>query len=99
MSERKTTRAFVKARDAFKTKSRETKTPCWICGLPIDYEAPSNDHHNDDRFELDHIRPVSTHPDMQHDPTNWAPSHAGCNRERGDRDPRPSLGTPSRQWT
>lgn len=98
MSERKTTRAFIKGRDDFKAKCKTENTPCWICGLVIDYEAPSDDYRNDDRFELDHVRPVATHPEMQHDPTNWAASHAGCNRQRGSGDARPGLGTLSRQW-
>lgn len=97
--ERKTTRAFIKGRDDFKAASKARNAPCWICGMPIDYEAPHDDYTNDDRFELDHFHPVSTHAELQHDPTNWRPSHAGCNRQRGNGDPHPPLGTLSRQWT
>lgn len=95
---RQTTRSFVKARDEFRQQQREENAPCWICGLPIDYDAPADDHHNDDRFQLDHVQPVATHPDLQHDPSNWAAAHAGCNRERGAGAPRPPLGRPSRRW-
>lgn len=72
--------------------------PCWICDLPIDYEAASDDYGNDDRFQEDHFWPVSTHPHLQDDPDNKRASHAGCNRERGNGAPVVDLGIPSRQW-
>lgn len=99
MAGRKTTRAFVKARDKFKAQCKADNAPCWICGMAVDYEAPYDDYKNDERFELDHFYPVSTHPDLQHDPTNFRASDSGCNRERGNGDPRPPLGILSRQWS
>jgi hypothetical protein len=72
--------------------------PCWICGLPIDYDAEWNDWANDDRFQEDHYWPVSTHPELQEDPDNKRASHAGCNRERGNGAPVVDLGIPSRVW-
>lgn len=73
---------------------------CWICGQPIDYEAAPDDYSNDDRFELDHYYPVSTHPHLQEDPANFRPAHAGCNRTRGNSSNISSLaGTLSRDWT
>ena len=96
---RKTTRQFVKDRAAFKEKCKAENAACWICGMGhIDYEAPFDDYKNDDRFELDHFYPVSTHPELQHDPGNFRPSAAGCNNERSNGPPRPPIGIPSRRW-
>lgn len=98
--ERKTTRAFVKDRDKFKATCKAEGAACWLCGQNhIDYEAPHDDYKNDDRFQLDHFYPVSTHPELQHDPDNFRPSAAGCNRERSNGTPRPSLGILSRRWS
>ncbi len=98
--ERKTTRRFVKDRDAFKAECKDRRDPCWLCGMShIDYDAPHDDYKNDDRFQLDHFYPVSTFPELQHDPTNFRPSAAGCNRERSNGSPRPPLGTLSRKWS
>lgn len=97
---RKITRAFVKDRAAFRVKCAEENAGCWICGMHhIDYEAPHDDYQNKDRFELDHYYPVSTHPELQHDPANFRPSAHGCNNDRSNGPPRPSIGIPSRQWT
>ena len=95
---RKETRNMGKVRKDFRAACEQDKIPCWLCGMPIDYEAPYNDYGNDDRFEQDHLYPVSTHPDLQEDPANLRPSHAGCNRERGNGDPAPALGMLSRTW-
>lgn len=73
--------------------------PCWLCGMPIDYEAPHDDYENGARYQLDHYYPASTHPEHFEDPANFRPSHAKCNQVRGNQPPRPSLGIPSRQWT
>ena len=98
--ERKTSRSFVKDRAAFRAECAEEDAGCWLCGARhIDYDAPHTDYQNDDRFELDHFYPVSTHPELQHDPANFRPSAAGCNRDRGNGPPRPPLGIPSQAWT
>lgn len=91
-------RAFKAGRAEFRDKCRDNNRPCWICGQPIDYDARHDDYANDSRFQLDHRYPVSTHPEIQEDPANWEPSHAGCNRERSNRPPRPNLGTLSQAW-
>ena len=85
---RKITRQFIKDRAEYRAQCAEENLPCWICGMGhIDYEAPFDDYANDDRFEL------------QHDPSNFRPSAAGCNRTRGNGPPRPGLGILSRAWT
>ncbi|ERG63527.1 hypothetical protein L332_03540 [Agrococcus pavilionensis RW1] len=95
----KTTRARQKAKDDYKAECRKRNLPCWLCNQPIDYEAAWDDWSNPSRFEREHIQPASTHPELYDEPTNWAPSHAGCNNERKNKPPRPALGKPSREWT
>lgn len=57
------------------------QTPCWLCGQSIDYKAPAQ---HPRAFELDHAQPVSTHPELAYEPTNFRASHSQCNRSRGD---------------
>jgi 5-methylcytosine-specific restriction endonuclease McrA len=71
------------------------RRPCWLCGQPIDYTLRKPDPN---AFTLDHVKPVSTHPHLEHDPTNHAPAHASCNYRRQDKDPKPTLGATSRRW-
>ena len=51
--------------------------PCMRCGQPIDYDAPPN---TPSSFDLGHIRPWATHPELREDPGNLQQEHAGCNR-------------------
>ncbi|GAA1161936.1 hypothetical protein MOX01_12850 [Microbacterium oxydans] len=97
---RKITRRFIKLRDEFREQCRAERASCWLCGQDhIDYEAPHDDYANDDRFELDHFYPVSTHEELQEDPANFRPSAHGCNNARSNGPPRPGLGIPSQAWT
>ncbi len=97
---RKTTRRFVDDRAAFRAKCAAEQAVCWICKQDhIDYDAPYDDWGNGDRFELDHFFPVSTHPELQHDPTNFRASAHDCNNDRGNGPPRPGIGIPSQAWT
>jgi 5-methylcytosine-specific restriction endonuclease McrA len=95
---RTNSRNMHKLRDAFKAESRADNAVCWLCKLPIDYAAAWDDWDNDDRFQLDHLHPVSTHPELQEDPDGFRPSHAGCNNARSNKAPSAGLGVPSRQW-
>lgn len=54
---------------------------CWLCGKPIDYKAKAETPH---AFELDHAMPVSTHPELAYEPSNFRASHSACNRSRGN---------------
>ncbi|WP_228407116.1 hypothetical protein [Leucobacter muris] len=97
---RKITRRFIELRARFRAECAAEQAACWICGQDhIDYEAPFDDWENDDRFELDHFYPVSTHPHLQEDPANFRPSAHGCNNERSNGPPRPGLGILSQAWT
>lgn len=96
---RTNTRAMHRGRKEFREQSEAENAPCWMDGMPIDYTAAWDDFANEDRFQLDHYYPVSTHPELQEDPTNWRASHAGCNLARSNGAPVATLGTPSRAWT
>jgi len=99
---RTNTRRQHKQRQEFRAECESTDAECWLCvGArgPIDYAAAFNDWANELRFQEDHFWPVSTHPHLQDDPDNKRPSHAICNRERGNAAPLPDLGIPSRAWT
>jgi hypothetical protein len=93
---RKTSRQFEKDKAAFFNQCKAQHAVCWLCGMPIDYSAPKNT--SDDSFNLDHLYPVSKHPELQFDPAGFKPSHTSCNRLRGNQDPPAPIGTLSRQW-
>jgi 5-methylcytosine-specific restriction endonuclease McrA len=57
-------------------------TPCWLCGKKIQYKAKAE---TPLAFELDHARPLSSHPELAHEPSNFRASHSQCNRSRGDK--------------
>lgn len=83
---------------AFREQCAREGAPCWLCPRPIDYDAPSDDYRNDDRFQRDHFYPVSTHPHLEEDWDNFRPSHAKCNRDRSNKPPRPAIGNRSQAW-
>lgn len=93
---RKGGRQFEKDRKVFFLECKAEHRPCWLCGMPIDYDAPQNT--TDDSFNLDHFYPVTKRPDLQHDPAGFRPSHTQCNNLRGNKDPATPIGTLSRQW-
>lgn len=88
-------RRHTEAAERLKTTSRERRRPCWLCGQAIDYDAAWPDPNS---FSMDHIKPRATHPDLEHEPTNHAPAHLGCNTSRQADAPAPGLGTSSRAW-
>ena len=63
---RKTSRQFEKDKATFFTQCKAQHAVCWLCGMPIDYNAVKNT--TDDSFNLDHMFPVSKHPELQFDP-------------------------------
>ncbi|MFM1724040.1 HNH endonuclease [Rhodococcus sp. PAM 2766] len=89
------TRRWRKLKVQFRARSAEANHPCWLCGQPIDYDLP-RDH--PEAFQPDHLHPVSTHPEHAEDPANLRPSHATCNKARGNRAPLFGLGRQTRQW-
>lgn len=81
-----------KNRDQYKGQDN---VRCWLCGELIDMSLPRTDPMS---YELDHVKPVSLHPELRYDPANGRPSHKQCNRSRGNRDPNPGLTRTSRDW-
>lgn len=74
---------------------RAQRRPCWLCGQPIDYSLQWPDTGS---FSLDHIKPRETHPELEHEPSNHAAAHLGCNSSKNTGSARPSLGATSRAW-
>ena len=64
---RRHTRQFEKDRVRFFQECASKHLVCWLCGMPIDYAAKQNT--TDDSYNLDHMFPVSKHPELQHVPT------------------------------
>lgn len=91
----RSTRRFKELRRAFRELSHLEQRACWLCGMAIDYELPSD--HND-AFSLDHRFPLSSHPELAEDPGNFEASHGRCNKSRGNRAQPLSLGLRSRNW-
>ncbi|MGO9157368.1 hypothetical protein [Mycobacterium sp.] len=44
--------------------------PCWICGAPVNYNAPPQ---SPDAFETDHYWPAVTHPHLAVAEEQWRP--------------------------
>ena len=84
------TRRYRQLRARFLAECQASAVPCWLCAQPIDYTIPW--------FELDHLYPRSTHPELSEDYGNFRASHRSCNRERGNKMPRGGLGVPTRRW-
>ena len=78
-------------------RDRKSRGVCHICGQPIDYSLQPSSGPN--AWEPDHLVPVSKAPDLELDLANIAPSHARCNRRRGDgTNGENALGMQSRVW-
>lgn len=74
---------------------RAERRPCCRCGQPIDYTLPPR---HPDSFSVEHVLPLSLHPELAEEPSNLDAAHMRCNSSRGNRDPKPGLGTRSRIW-
>jgi 5-methylcytosine-specific restriction endonuclease McrA len=74
---------------------RARRSPCWLCGQPINYSLPPSDPAS---FSVDHVEPLSKRPDLAEEPTNLRAAHSRCNKARGNRDPKPGLGSTSANW-
>jgi 5-methylcytosine-specific restriction endonuclease McrA len=57
---------------------------CWLCGLP-------------GADTVDHILPLSLHPELAHDRSNLAPAHNRCNASKGASTTRTPAAS-SRRW-
>jgi hypothetical protein len=86
-------RAF---RAEMKAYWQSINAPCGIDGQHhIDWDAPP---FTPNAFEIEHIKPVSLHPELEFDPNNVRPSAHSCNRHRGTSNERPPVGATSEAW-
>jgi 5-methylcytosine-specific restriction endonuclease McrA len=74
-------KAFRRARERIKRQ----RPPCWLCGKPIDWDAPPA---HPDSYELDHYVPISKGGEnMPRGQDSLRAAHSSCNRKRGSRLP------------
>jgi 5-methylcytosine-specific restriction endonuclease McrA len=102
MEDGQSSRFYLKSKKEFRARCAEAEAPCWLCGQEIDYripwQGPITGYVDDDAFELDHLYPRSTHPELAEDPGNYRPAHRSCNGQRSNRMPMAGLGTLTRAW-
>lgn len=89
-------RAVRKAVNDYREQCKRDRPPCWLCGQEIDYDA--TDYYAADALQVDHVFPVSTHPERAADPEGMRPAHAGCNLARGNSMTLAELGETSTDW-
>jgi 5-methylcytosine-specific restriction endonuclease McrA len=78
------------------TQIKTRRDPCYWCGQPIDYDAT---YPADASFTVDHLKPLSLHPELAEDPSNLVACHAKCNKVKGaSTHLHLSLGNLSEQW-
>jgi 5-methylcytosine-specific restriction endonuclease McrA len=87
--------AYRRDREQARLGWRRRRRPCHLCGGVIDYDAPATDPQH---FQLDHIKSRKKFPELEHDPTNWAPAHARCNKHKQEGDAAPGIGLTSEPW-
>lgn len=102
MAERVASRRFKADRKAFYADGKrldsigDPAADCWICKGKIDYDAQPGT--TDESHELDHYYAVSTHPELQAEPSNFRHSHRRCNRTRSNNAPSVGLGEQVPDW-
>jgi len=80
---------YSSAYETLRKTLRYSGLPCSICGKPIDYDLPYKDPYtgkvNKASFTIDHVKPLSKHPELASDPGNLKPAHWICNKRKGDK--------------
>jgi 5-methylcytosine-specific restriction endonuclease McrA len=87
--------AYQTDREQKRKEWKSKKRKCNICGMAIDYDAPSTDR---EHFQLDHIKSRDKYPELEFDPLNWAPAHASCNKRKSNGTAPASIGITSEPW-
>jgi 5-methylcytosine-specific restriction endonuclease McrA len=84
-------RSSVAYRALARRVKREEPAVCWLCRMPIDptipYRDPETKRVNPESWSLDHVIPVSEHPELALVRDLCRAAHFGCNSSRGDRAP------------
>lgn len=75
--------AWTRLSRQFKDEGAKSNAPCWLCGLPIDYNDPTGRYGH----AADHVLPVSAYPEHELDRANLRHAHIGCNSSRGNNTP------------
>lgn len=98
-------RSSVAYRALARCVKREEPEVCWLCGRPIDptlpYRDPTTGKVNPMSWSLDHVVPVSEHPELALVRDLARAAHFRCNSARGDRAPKRNTPAPfrtSRKW-
>lgn len=89
------TRFAHEFRNNMREKYQAVGARCYLCGQPIDYDAPAGSR---DALEIDHVIPTSERPELMFEEENLRPAHMSCNRSKQDSKPGPTLGIPSEEW-
>ncbi|MGK9222055.1 MULTISPECIES: HNH endonuclease [unclassified Microbacterium] len=89
------TRRYRDFRAALKNTWQAANAPCYLCSQPIDYDGPAGAPNS---FELEHVHPRKTHPELALEPTNARPSHVRCNRNKSTGKANAGIGTTSEAW-
>ena len=102
MNRRPHSRRFEEDKQAFFADGKrmdeagDPAADCWICGKRIEYAVQPGS--TDMSHELDHYYPYSLYPELHDDPANFRHAHRKCNRERGNGQPKSSIGDVIAQW-
>lgn len=88
-------RRWQRVRDVAFQRDKKADAVCWLCGMPIDYDAEPG---TPDAWSPDHIKPVSRWPELEYSLTNIAPSHYECNISRQAGEGIDRIGVSSRRW-
>ena len=77
--------------------AKRNKTPCCICGQPINYKT----HYNaPDAPTVEHHLSWRDHPELRRDHGNLGIAHRACNTSKGVKPAAlPAFGNASRDWS
>lgn len=79
--------------DALRRRGKKLGLPCWICGMPIDYNL---DWRHRMSYTYDHIDAIGNGGNMRGE---GRPAHRGCNSRRGaQRSTPPPKPVTTRDW-
>lgn len=94
-SRRRAGQRWKRVREAARRRDLRAGAVCWICGQPIDYDAPADDPN---AWSPDHVVPVAKAPQLEFALSNIRASHTSCNKSRGQGEGIDRIGPTSRVW-
>ena len=71
-------KAYADKAKALRRKAQRHNWPCWICGQPIDWQAPAGTKQS---YTYDHIQAVANGGKIRGE---GRPAHHSCNSRRGN---------------